>query len=410
MPFWSKQPVFHLYNIFFWLRPPGLISEDIPIINKYVDLLNIKTFSLPELLEDRETLLKTVCNFIKHNYISNLYKQEKTITSSYTPSKTNIIEYLNASNHAGYITVYQKPKLLFNKDSPETYIDDIISVISARPLYVRLNKQKRLFPVYYVDNLCVQPAYRKKNIASNMIQTHYYNLRQKNKIINTCLFKREGELNAIVPLVAFNTYCINIENMINYNILTRGVVSLPINISLIEIGSNQLSLLVDFIKSQMSKFSCAILPDITNIANLIKTENIKVFALIDKTIKSVLNTNQIIGCYVFRLGEIAYDNKKTSECISMISNNICNKSIFLKGFNMSCQLLKEKEKTELILVEDTADSHIVIDFFTKAKKDNNNNNNNNTNNNIIIFKSPTAFFMYNYACYSIKKSDFLIIY
>ena len=165
MPFWSKQPVFHLYNIFFWLRPPGLISEDIPSINKYVDLLNIKTFSLPELLEERETLLKTVCNFIKHNYISNLYKQEKTITSSYTPSKTNIIEYLNASNHAGYITVYQKPKLLFNKDSPETYIDDIISVISARPLYVRLNKQKRLFPVYYVDNLCVQPAYRKKKYS-----------------------------------------------------------------------------------------------------------------------------------------------------------------------------------------------------------------------------------------------------
>ena len=69
MPFWSKQPVFHIYNLLYWLRPPGIINTDLPLINKYVDLFHIKTFSLTELSEKREALLTSICNFIKNNYI-----------------------------------------------------------------------------------------------------------------------------------------------------------------------------------------------------------------------------------------------------------------------------------------------------------------------------------------------------
>ena len=374
MPFWSKQPVFHMYNLLYWLRPPGIINTDLPLINKYVDLFHIKTFSLSELVEKRETLLTSLCNFIKNNYIVSKNNSVKHNDTRYTPTKNNIIDYLEASNHASYFSLYQLPKLLLNKSEPEACIDDIVAVISARPLYIRLSNHKRSISIYYVDNLCVQPAYRKKNIASTMIQSHYYNLRQQNKNINVCLFKREGQLNAIVPLVVFNTYCISLHYITNVTI------QMPPSISFIEIGQPQLHLLVDFIKFKSNSFACVILPDVSSLANLIKTENIKVYALIEE--------NTIIACYVFRLIELYYDGQKTVECICMLSN--CNPTIFCEGFALACKTLKQ---VELVLIEDTAHAHMITDKIATYK-----------------FISPTAFFLYNYACYSIKKNEFLIIY
>ena len=241
MPFWSKQPVFHIYNLLYWLNPPGIISYNSPLISKYVDLLNIKTYKVDD-EDERKALFTSICNFIKDNYI----KDKKN--TNYSPTQSEIINYLQGSNHSSYFTVYQEKKLLFNKSVPETEIDEIIGVISARPLYVRI-KQKKLFtkknimfPTYYVDNLCVLPTYRKKNIASSIIATHYYNLRKNNKIIQTCLFKREGELNSIVPLVTFNTYCIQT------NYFTNNLIILEPSVSLIEIGLDKMHLFIDFIK------------------------------------------------------------------------------------------------------------------------------------------------------------------
>ena len=380
MPFWSKQPVFHIYNLLYWLRPPGIINTDLPLINKYVDLFHIKTFSLTELSEKREALLTSICNFIKNNYI--IVKQNvKNNDTKYTPTKNNITDYLEASNHESYFSVYQVPKLLLNKSEPEACIEDIVAVISIRPLNIRFSKCSS--PIYYVDNLCVQPAYRKQNIASTMIQTHHYNLRRQNTKINTYLFKREGQLNAIVPLVAFNTYCVSLRY------ITSVSIHMPPSISFIEIGTAQLHLLVDFIKTQTQPFMCVILPDVSSVANLIKTENIKVYALIEE--------NTIIACYVFRLIELYYDGQKTVECICMLSN--CNPTIFCEGFALACKTLKQ---VELVLIEDTAHAHIITDKIARS---------------VYVsgvspykFISPTAFFLYNYACYSIKKNEFLIIY
>ena len=168
---------------------------------------------------------------------------------------------------------------------------------------------------------------------------------------------------------------------------------LPLNISLLEIGVNQVYLITDFIKTQMTKFSCIILPDVTNITNLIKTKNIIVYALMDKT------RGIIISCYVFRLIELSYDGEKAVECIATLYE--CNKDIFIKGFNMALQKLIGYD---LVLIEDTAHTNIIIDGINVS------NTISPTISPTTKFISPTAFFFYNYACYSIKKNEFLIIY
>lgn len=391
MPFWSKQPVFHIYNLSYWINPPGVISKELPLVNKYVDLFNIKTYEITN--EERSAILTTACNFIKNNYIHTSVNSSTGVTDTgvnitekkdhakYLPSHSNIIEYLTSSNYKSYLTVLHEPKLLFNKSEPTSLIDDTIAVITSRPLYVRF--KNKTFPTYYVDNLCVLPAYRKKNIASKMIQTHCYNLRKNNNKINTCFFKREGELSSIVPLVVFNTYCFNIKDIMNNTYLDP-------SISLIEIGTSQLQLVVDFIKGQMKRFSCIVLPDVTSIMNLIKTKNIVIYALLDKA------HGQIVSCYFFRIIELFYGDQRAIECFSTIlgstEKTILNtmSDIFIKGFLMSLQKLK----ADIILLEDTANTNIIINHIKVPPR----------------FVSPTAFFFYNYACYSVKKNDFLILY
>jgi ribosomal protein S18 acetylase RimI-like enzyme len=401
MPFWSKQPVFHWYNLSYWLiGPPGLISKHLPLINKYVDFFNVKTLSLTDTNEST-----AICEFIKDNYIyvdtnrvdtnrvdtnrvdTNRVDTNRVDTNRvdtiYAPTKANILDYLLHSNHPSYFTVYQEPKLFVQTE--ECTSKDIVAVISARPLYVRLNKkslfgsEKTMFTTYYVENLCVHPAYRKKGIASTMIQTHYYNLRQQNKQITTCLFKREGELNAIVPLVVFNTYCISLTGLVN-NLLAP-------HHTLIEIGVNQLYLCMDFIKSQMTTFSCVILPDVTSLTHLIKTENIKIYCLINA------NASNIIACYIFRLLELTYDGKKTCECIATINANAID--LFHYGFHQACTILKAKQHMSLLLMEETAHTGTLITPTLKS---------------LIQFTSPTAFFFYNYACYTLKGRECLIVY
>jgi len=370
--------------------------------------------SITELLEERATLLTTLCNFLKNNYVKdNKFTQ-------YSPTPEHITAYLQASNHPGYCTIYQRPKLLFEKiepratiepgatnkpgatnepratnkpgatiepratiepvatNEPMATIEELVAVITARPLYVRLKHKHVTFPTYYVDNLCVSPAYRKKNLAAGMIKTHYYNLRQKNSKIQTCLFKREGTLNAIVPLVAFQTYCFTLEAFTNTNTI------LPPTITLLDIGPTQLHLVVDFMKTHMHQFPCVILPDVTNFTHLIKTNNLKVYGLLEQ--------HSIIALYVFRSTEQYYGNEKASECIATLS--ACAPTLFRTGFRLALQQLKN---VSLVLIEDTAHANILLEPFTKATTG-------------LKFISPTAFFFYNYACYSFSKNDVLIIY
>ena len=35
--FWASQPVFHIYNLYYWLFPPGIVQHDNPPLTKYYD-------------------------------------------------------------------------------------------------------------------------------------------------------------------------------------------------------------------------------------------------------------------------------------------------------------------------------------------------------------------------------------
>ena len=390
MRFWRTQPVFHLYNLKYWLKPPGFINKQPPPVNKYVNLVNNKLINLSTQADNEnngeKVKIEKICKFIQDYYVLHP-------TASYKPSQEDILAYLQSTNHTSFFNVYQEPTYLLENGVPSGTLDEeIIGVASARVLNVtfypkrKINKRKGnkqiAFPAYYVDNLCVKPAYRKKDIPPQMIQTFYYNVSRTNAKVNAYMFKREGRLTAIVPLVYYETHSFDITNF-------QTDVLLNPSMTLLDIKEQQLNVLINFIKEQKTRFDCTILPDVSSFLHLVKLGKLLVYG--------ILLGNELIAAYIFRPLELYYEGKKTVECIAIISN--CKTSeVLVAGFNMSLLRCKVKSEADILLIEGTAHSQPIIAALQK---------------NVSVFKkftSPTAFYLYNYACYSFKKERTLLIY
>jgi hypothetical protein len=375
--FWRTQPVFHIYNLSYWVKTPGIIEVGLPPTenNKYMNHLNIKTYKIVDSL-----ILDQCCHFVKNYYA--FHSSTQTLDVDYRPSKNNIVGHMEGANHASYISVYQTPEFLFQRGEMISSVECIKGVISARVLNVSIGRVKQSFPLYYVDNLCVHPDFRKSGIAPELIQTHYYNLRKNNSKIQTCLFKREGDMTAIVPLTTYETTIFNVAEFI-----FPADTTLHAAIKVIEIGVPQLTILIDFIKARQNEFDCVILPDITNVANMLKTENIIIYGL--------MTNGALLSIYVFRNIQLYYNGRRAVECIMALYSY--TKELFITGFNIVMGKLKERLNMEIILMEDTAQAHGLIDNFKMLGIP-------------VMFRSPTAFFLYNYACYSVKSRKFMILY
>ena len=359
MHFWHTQPVFHIYNLKYWIKPPGFINMTPPPVNKFVNLsknkLIVVSASASEAASEAAAAppseaaseaaaaastgastgaseaaatpatnnqLSQLCKFISDYYIIHE-------SATYKPSEQDIMAYLECTNQPSYFNIYQEPAILGQEQ-------ELVGVTSARLLNVSLKKQN--FGVYYVDNLCVKPGYRRKGIAPEMIQTFYYNVARTNKKVNAYLFKREGQLNAIVPLVYYDTHVFDLTNY-------RGETLLNASMNLIEISVSQLNIFVAFIKEQTPNFDCVILPDLSNVLNLLKLGKLKIYG--------ILSGGELIAAYVFRCLELSYADKKAIECIAII---VAPKhdDILIAGFNMCWPKLQTLTQCAIVFIEETA--------------------------------------------------------
>jgi hypothetical protein len=202
--FWVLQPVFHFYDMYYWFINVGVIRKELPEKNRYVNLKKIKTATFENL---DETILNKLVLLIRLNYLRNN-------ENKFDPKKENIIPYFIGHNAKTYWSYFIEPELLMdNKTGKTVEENNIIGIITSRPLHVKINNGRNdaKFDVYYVDYLCVHKGWRKKNIAPQLIQTHEYNQSLNNRKICVSLFKREEELTGIIPLTVYKTYCFNMR-------------------------------------------------------------------------------------------------------------------------------------------------------------------------------------------------------
>ncbi len=350
-PFWSKQPVFNYYNIYYWIYPNRIINDYLPEINKYYNVKNIvsKNYRDVTFSEKIEMMSLLQTHYYKKKYIQ------------YKPLSSNVFPYFENQVDNSYISLFYKNKKM-------------VGLISGRPLTVNLNNSS--FITYYVDFLCVHSDHRKQNIAPELIQTHYYNECYKQPSILTCLFKKESHLNNFVPLIVYNTYTFNMKNWITYELHSC--------VNIININSKNIHILVDFIRNNKHKYKCFITCSISNLLKLIETGNIYVYC--------VIINKKVYASYFFRNTSTIYFNKKSIECFGTIQD--CSDLLFIYAFSNIAYYFKENYL--FITIEDISNSSAIIENIVKKHK--------------YLYDTKTAFYFYNYATYPLKKEEYLCIY
>lgn len=360
--FWAIQPVFHLYDVNHWLFTDKIINPELPSINKYINFVNIHTYNNKQL---PASIRKECATFICNNYL-----RSKMV--NYSPSEEDIFAYLSCNVSNAFVSIYRDIR---HKDKP------LLAVITARPIFITFLDKSPLL-VNYIDNLTVKKDNRKQGIAPQLIQTHHYNIRNQDPSVKVCLFKREGDMTAIVPLTTYDTIGYNLRDI--HNLCYHEP-----RVNIEKINKKNFMYFKDIIKESMPKYECTINIELVSVTELILTSKILIYILLDNA--------RPVCCYILRNSSCTVEcDIKCMELIGTI--NISNSdSIFFTGFKAVCRRIESKYNLGRILIETTGDTHTLINEITKCKID-------------IKSQCPTAFFLYNYAHYSIKPEKCFFLY
>jgi hypothetical protein len=353
--------------------PPGIINHNLPEKNKYTNFKNIETVAYDKLTELQ---LNRLVNFIKLNYLQNK-------DNIFYPKLENITPYFQSHNSLSFLSFYNEENNLIDLKKG-TLIEDkkIIGIMTTRPIHIMINNghSESKFDAYYVDYLCVDKLYRKKGIAPQIIQTHHYNQSHLNKNIRVSLFKREDELTGIVPLCVYSTYGFSVNNW-------NKPEELHSMYKILEINSQNFYFLFDFITNNQNYFDIFICSEVTNIINLIKTNNIYIYAIV--------HDNTIISAYFFRKTCVYIEkNMEVLSCFASI-NNCSDTSVFIQGFKISFWKIASEKYFGFSAIENISHNNIIIENI-KIKT-------------IPLIVSPTAYFFYNFAYNTFKPNKVLII-
>ena len=373
--FWALQPVFHFYDIYYWFVNIGIIRKELPEKNRYINFKKIKT----KCFEDIDELTKKqIITLIRLNYYRNN-------ENKYDPKMENIVPYFVGHNTKTFWSYFVEPELLIDNKKGKTIEENkIIGSITSRPLHVKINSTRKdsEFDVYYVDYLCVNKNWRRKNIAPQLIQTHEYNQSHNNRKICVSLFKREEELTGIIPLTVYKTYCFSIKN---WSIPEQ----LNSKITVLTGDKQNIYYLYNFINEIKNNWDIIIYPEISNIMELVTTKNLFVKMLvIDGNIEAV---------YIFRKTCTYIENEKEIiSCIASINGTILTRDEFIKGFKLSLwSIVKDHNNFKYLTIEDISDNTCIINDICIR-----------THPTVI---SPMAYFFYNFAYSPFKSKKCLII-
>lgn len=375
--FWAIQPVFHFYDVYYWFINVGIIRKELPEKNRYTNLKQITTKSFENI---DELTIKQIILLIQLNYLRNN-------ENIFSPKKENIVPYFVGHSATTFWSYFLEPELLIDNKTGSTIEEKkIIGVMTSRPLHVKINSGRKdaVLDVYYVDYLCVHKDYRKKNIAPQLIQTHEYIQSLNNRKICVSLFKREEELTGIIPLTVYKTYCFNMMNWNQPQLLEA-------RISILTGDKQNMYYFYNFInemntktnKNKDKKWDIVIYPEISNIMELVTTKNLFVKML-------VVNEN-IEAVYIFRKTcTFIEKDKEIISCIASINGSLTTNE-FIQGFKVVLwSIMKDHKNFGYLTVEDISDNTCIINNLSIRTHP--------------IVVSPSAYFFYNFA-YSPFKSE-----
>ena len=371
--FWSRQPVFHMHNLFYWCFPVGIIQKKPPKLKKFFDT---------KITSKDISLLSTNDKKSVHQLIHSFYLN--THDTNYLPTLKGIFSYFENHNDKSFISMLFQQKQRVDYTNKQTFLNkQLIAVITSRPLEVHLREGNFSGNVHYVDYLCIDPEQRGKRIAPRLIFTHQARVRNNSKN-QVFLFKRETKLSTIVPLTTYYTYGFDTKYW-KYS-------SKPISeFNHFKLNSQNIDNFYHIIEKIKKQFKCTVYPALSNLNTLIKNDLITIYMLLKK--------NNPIACYVFRKPFTTYkrDGKigNSMDLICSFFDRSINPEIFVYYFYFSTFIIQKNKQFKYFIIENISDNNIIIQNIFKKF--------------FPIIKSPTAYFFYNFAYRPILPYDLFIL-
>ena len=359
--FWGSQPVFHLYNLLYWIWPCGIIQHGQPPKTKFYDA-KILTKKWHDFSTKKKALFYTL---IKGHFLNE--KKEK-----YNPPKHAVLDYFQAHNKNCHLSL--QFELLPNTNQPT---QKVVSAMTTRPLNAILNGNE--VGVDYVDFLCVHKSHRKKGLAQKIIYSHYFNSR-KDRAGPVFLFKREGVINFIVPLTVYTAYVFPLKNLKHPNL------ELPNNIICHLINDSNFSLFAHFFEDIKNHFKSFITPELAHIKHLVSKKLLFICLIVEG--------QEPIATYIYRNPFTRYENKQSIELIASYYK-LGYYDEYIKSFRNTIALINQIFPIDILILERISNNTDLNDFLIKRYP--------------VLWKCPMAYFLYNFAYRPFFPSDVFLI-
>ena len=297
-PFWNRQPIFHIYNLYYWFYR-GIVYKEYPKVDKKYYDMSISHFKYNNLTDKQKDNVK---KFIKVNW---------------TFEKLTNEPYMKNLNYLSLLKT-----------------DHIHGVIGGELL--KMEKEN----IIYVDYLCVDKNKRKKNLAPKLIYNFFLNNYKDSKIF---LFKWENKNMSIMPFCVYNVYHYN-----NIKVTPNKQFS---ELKIIELDKNQIYLLNE--KDIRDKFNVCIFQNIDTLLGMINDDYVKIYCALKK--------EKLIGLYFFKCydnnvyncyASINYDTKNLfSEGFHLILGKLNNITISIDDISDSNELVRSLNMYKPLFVE-----------------------------------------------------------
>lgn len=349
--FWTLLPFHRVYDISSRIKSPFSIIDDTETrMNKYTNIINITTNNAMECSENERN---KIARFIKRYCFSNKFFNCNITTN-------NIFPYLEGSNIPGFISIYSIPFLLEDNNTIDS-TEEYKGLITSRCLTMSITKcNRKNIAVYYFDFMTLHPLHKPEDTAHSLIQTHIFNMCKKKSNIKYYLLKHFSKPKIVKSLTSFHLYGYSLKN-IPVKLLPNA------SFQLINLTQHHGSFLKEFLDNQLTTMDCIIMPELTNLFGLIKTNNI--------ILQGVKKNNKLISLYIFKNTNTNYSyfaNKKDK--VSTSNTLICigslftkeHKKIFISGFSLALDYCFKNLSTKYIFVETISENHHLVDFLDKT--------------------------------------------
>ena len=343
-PFWNIQPVYHVYD--FWrtiYSTPFIIHKRFVLknITKYVDMKHVEIVPYVDATDQHK---KEFVNLLQ----CYLLPDE---TSLFVFNIENLEKYFGGHLFSSYLSFYMIPNT-----------KDYGGCISSRSGEIYI--EGSLFPMYYIDFLCIKRGENTKKISRTLLQTHIYKQQylehvemskhKSSQMVLISLFRREKELlYGIVPFVRFQT---------NYYIINENLIEkpLPKHCILLDIHSVNMDMFLDFLEMCRTRFAAFARTDVANLAEMIKSGILYVYCL------KQLDT--IFAIYIFRDTRSNYETfGSVLQLVASVSNT-GSQQLFIDGFNNSVRAILKKMPVYNILSVDNISNNSLLQIERTYKK------------------------------------------